>query len=228
MKIGQIFKVFKVCLVATIFLLLFEIVFSIKGVVDFFSGMITSSNGVWVYISIWIIMFLQCTILNIPALAILSLSVNIGIDVLGWKYLAVVILAYMCGCILAYWLGRWFGTKAVRWCAGSEEDFDKWSSYLNTKGKKWYFLTILLPIFPDDILCLVAGATHFKFRTYVVYNLIGRSVGLITMLLTLKLIGLVGGDFPFMLLLWSVALVGEIIGLIIIKRKISSINGQND
>lgn len=217
----QVYKILKVCAVATLLMLVFEIVFSLDIVNVFFSNFITTANGVWVYLAIWLIMFLQVTILNIPAYVVLSASVSIGLNTLSWGYFLTVITAYMSGCILAYWLGRWFGVKAVRWCAGSQEDFDKWCSFINTKGKWWYFLTILLPVFPDDLLCLVAGSIKFKFGTYCLFNFIGRSIGLITMLLVLKLIGIMGCGFPFMIIIWAVALIMEIVALIIIKKKLS-------
>ena len=217
----QIYNILKVCLIATLFMLLFEIVFSLNIVSNFFYKLINTSSGIWIYLAIWLIMFLQVTILNIPAYTILSASLNIGIDVLGWKYLLIVISAYMSGCILAYWLGRWFGVKAVKWCAGSQEDFNKWSNFINQKGKYWYFITILLPIFPDDLLCLVAGSVKFKFRTYCLFNLIGRSIGLISMLLFLKLIGIVSSGFPFMIIIWSIAIIIEIISILILKKKMS-------
>ena len=217
----QIYKILKVCSVATLLMLVFEIIFSLDVVNVFFSNFITTANGVWVYLAIWLIMFLQVTVLNIPAYVVLSASVSIGLNTLSWEYFLTVITAYMSGCILAYWLGRWFGVKAVKWCAGGQEDFDKWCGFINTKGKLWYFLTILLPAFPDDLLCFVAGSTKFKFGTYCLFNFIGRSIGLITMLLVLKLIGIMGGGFPFMIIVWAVALVVEIVALIIIKKKLS-------
>lgn len=216
----QIYKILKVCTVATILMLVFEIVFSLDVVNDFFSNFITTANGVWVYLAIWLIMFLQVTILNIPAYVVLSASVSIGLNTLSWEYLLTVITAYMSGCILAYWLGVWFGVKAVKWCAGSQEDFDKWCGFINIKGKWWYLLTILLPVFPDDLLCLVAGSTKFKFGTYCLFNFVGRSIGLIAMLLMLKLIGIVGGGFPFMIIIWAIALAVEIIAILTIKKKV--------
>ena len=219
MKIEQIYKLLKVFLVATGIMLVFEIVFAFNVISNFFGNLIVNSSGVLVFLILWLIMFAQVTILNIPAYSILSISISIGLDVLGWEYLLTVISAYMSGCILAYWLGRWFGARAVKWCAGSVEDFDKWCGFINTKGKWWYLMTILLPIFPDDLLCLVAGSTKFNFVRYTIFNLIGRSVGLVTMLLTLKLIGTVGGGFPFMIIVWAVAFVGEIVALMVIKNK---------
>lgn len=217
----QFCKVLEVVLIATILMLVCEIIFSIENVNNFFAEMITSTNGVLLYLVIWLIMFLQVTILNIPAYIVLSVSINIGIDVFGWQYLLTVLSAYMCGCIFAYWLGRWFGVKAVKWCAGSQEDFNKWSKFINQKGKWWYLITILLPIFPDDLLCLVAGSTKFNFPRYCLFNLIGRSVGLVSMLLFLTLVGIMGGGFPFMIIVWAMALIVEIVALIIIKRKLS-------
>lgn len=215
----QIIKILKVMLIATFIMLIFEIIFSIDAVNNFFSGLITSSNGIVVYLIIWMIMFLQCTILNLPAYVVLSASVSIGLECFSWQYLLTVISAYMAGCILAYWLGRWFGVKAVKWCAGSEEDFVKWSEFLNKKGKLWYMATVIFPFFPDDLLCLVAGGVKFNFGFYTLANFIGRSIGLVTMIAVLKGIGFIGGGFPFMIIVWAVALLGEIIALLILKYK---------
>lgn len=215
----QIYKLLKVVIIATAIMLAFEIIFYIKAVNDFFSSLILNSSGVWVYLVLWVIMFLQVTILNIPAYSILSISISIGMSVFSWEYLLIVISAYMSGCILAYWLGRWFGVKAVKWCAGSEEDFNKWCDIINRKGKIWYFLTVLFPLFPDDLLCLVAGSIKFNFLNYCLFNFIGRSIGLLAMLGTLKFIGFVMGDFPFMMIVWAVALVVEVVAFIIIKKK---------
>ena len=219
MKKEQIIKLLKVFLVGTAIMLITEIIFSIPQINNFFSDLVINSNGWVVYLVIWLIMFAQVTILNIPAYVILVASINSGINVLGWQYLLTVISAYMVGCILAYFLGKWFGIKAVKWCAGSEEDFENWCNIINKKGKWWYFATVILPIFPDDLLCIVAGSIKFNFIFYFFANLIGRSIGLITMLLTLKLISNIGGGFPFMIIVWGIALIAEFIALIILNKK---------
>ena len=219
MKKEQIIKLLKVFLVGTAIMLIAEIIFSIPQINNFFSDLVINSNGWVVYLVIWLIMFAQVTILNIPAYVILIASINSGINVLGWQYLLTVISAYMVGCILAYFLGKWFVIKAVKWCTGSEEDFEKWCNIINKKGKWWYFATVILPFFSDDLLCIVAGSIKFNFVFYFFANLIGRSVGLITMLLTLKLIGNIGGGFPFMIIVWAIALIAEFIALIILNKK---------
>ena len=217
----QIQRILKVCIVATVIMLIFEVIFSIPAINDFFRNWITSTSGWVVFVVIWLIMFLQCTILNIPAYVVLSASISIGIECMSWQYLLTVITAYMAGCILAYWIGRWWGIKAVKWCAGSQEEFDKWSNVLNTKGKGWYALTVLLPLFPDDLLCLVAGAVKFDFTFFTIANLLGRTIGLIAMILTLELIGSMGGGIPIMPFVWGALLIAEciVLAILIIKNK---------
>lgn len=215
----QIYKLLKVALVMTVIMLVFEAIFSLSVVSNFFSGLITHTNGWLVYIVIWTIMFLQVTILNIPAYTILSASLSIGLDILSVTYITVTISAYMAGCILAYWLGRKFGTKALKWCAGSEEDYNKWSTIINTKGKWVYFITVLFPLFPDDLLCIVAGSVKFDFVLYIVFNIVGRTIGLVVMCVALEFIGLSTGSFPIMVIVWALVVIVEIITILIIKRR---------
>lgn len=219
MKKEQILKILKVAIIMTLIILAVEIIFSIPIVNNWFASLITSSEGWIVYLVIWFIMFLQTTVLNIPAYVILSASVSVGINTLSVLYIVVVLSAYIAGCLLAYWIGYKFGKKAVKWCAGSEEDYEKWSKVLNKKGKWWYFATVIFPMFPDDILCLVAGAVKFNFPFYILSNIIGRGIGLVAMLLFLELIGSMGGGFPYMVIVWAIALLVEIIIYFVLKKK---------
>ncbi len=223
----QIFKLLNVALVMTSIMLICEIIFAIPAINNFFSNLILNANGVIVYLIIWLIMFLQVTVLNIPAYVVLSASLSVGLNILSIEYIVITVSAYMLGCILAYWLGRKFGVKALKWCAGSEEDYNKWSTIINTKGKWFYFLTILLPMFPDDLLCIVAGSTKFHFGQYIVFNVIGRTIGLVTMCTVLKFMGMSSSSFPFMVLIWVLAVVTEIILILIVKRKMKN-EIQND
>ena len=215
----QITRILKICIIATVIMLISDVMFSIPAVINFFSNWVTSNTGWILWLLIWLIMFLQCTILNIPAYVILSACVSVGIQCLSVQYILVVISAYMAGCILAYWIGRWWGIKAVKWCAGSDEDFDKWCIVLNTKGRWYYALTVLFPFFPDDLLCIVCGSVKFNFGFFTIVNLIGRTIGLITMLLFLSLVGSLGGGFPIMPIVWIILLLGEIVAYYYFKRR---------
>ena len=216
----QIIKTLKVLLIMTAVLVGLELIFMIPAVENFFTGWFNTS-GWTLYLIVWILMFLQCSVLNIPAVTLLELSILAGIETLSVLYIAVVMSAYMVGCITSYWIGRKFGTKAVKWIAGDEQEFEKWCEVINRKGKWWYFATVLLPVFPDDLLCIIAGSVKMKFGFYTIANFIGRTIGLTTMLFTLKLIGHIGGNFPTMLVVWSVGLIAELVAYIIVKHKMN-------
>ena len=220
MKKEQIIKFLKLGIYTTLFLIAIEIVFLIPAVNNFFKGWVQNSSGWVLWLVLWILFFLQTNLIQIPSVSLLQISVHSGIEVLSWQYILLVMSAYMSGCILSYWLGRWFGTRAIKWVAGSEEDFDKWSEFINRKGKIWYLLSVLLPVFPDDILCIIAGSLKMDFGFYTLANLIGRSIGLVTMLIVLKYIGIASSSIPFMLIAWCVGLVAEIITLIVLNKNV--------
>lgn len=218
MKKIQIIKILKVTITATLIMLLSEIIFSIPQINNLFSDLVINS-GNWFYLVLWIIMFLQVTILNVPAYVILSACVSIGVTTLSFEFVTCVITAYVAGAMLAYLIGYKFGTKAVKWCAGSEDDFNKWCEVLNTKGKWWYFATVILPIFPDDLLCIVCGAVKFNKFLFLVFNFIGRLVGLITILLVLNFVGMFETNFPYMIIVWSVVFVAQYIVMSVLIKK---------
>lgn len=218
MKKEQIIKFLKLGIYTTLFLIAIEIVFLIPAVDNFFKNWVQNSSGWLLWLVLWILFFLQTNLIQIPAVSLLQISVHSGIEVLSWQYILLVMSAYMSGCILSYWLGRWFGTRAINWVAGSEEDFNKWSKFINEKGKIWYLLSVVLPVFPDDLICIICGSLKMDFGFYTLANLIGRSIGLITMLVVLKYIGIASSSIPFMLIVWCVGLVAEIITLIVLNK----------
>lgn len=218
----QVLRLLKTMIVMTSVMLVFEIFFSIPGISNFFTNLIEGSSGVIAYIVIFIIMFLQTNILNVAAITIISACSKIGgLNILSLEYILIVLLAYILGACFTYFLGRKFGSKAVKWASGSDEDYNKWCAFLNKKSSKFlYFLTILFPIFPDDLLCLCAGSIKMDFGFYFIANLVGRAIGLITVILMLEGIGMATGGFPFTLaIVWAVALLGFIIAYFVIKKR---------
>ena len=118
----------------------------------------------------------------------------------------------------------------MKWIASSEEEYDKWKALLDGKGKWFYFLTVLLPVFPDDILCLVCGSLRMNFGAFFLSNLVGRSVGLIVMMSALTVIKNVSAGFPWAAVAWALTLVAAIAGTLLLKfrKPRSSSDGGND
>lgn len=140
-------------------------------------------------------------------------------------FVCFVVSACLAGSIASYFLGRLCGKKAVKWIAGDEEEYNKWSSTLNCRaGKYIYSATIIFPIFPDDLLCIVVGALKMNFPFFVLVNIVGKLIGAFCMLLFLRVPIIcdffqssINGGFPWALLVYSILLVLCIIVLIILK-----------
>ena len=82
----------------------------------------------------------------------------------------------MLGSAFAFLLGRNFGKKLIVFMVG-EETYHKWTKVL-TDAKYAFFVMMLMPIFPDDILCLVAGVTDMTWTFFAVTILLTRPIGI--------------------------------------------------
>lgn len=134
---------------------------------------ILSGGNFSVFIFI-IIQFLQVTFLPLPAIV----TTVAGALIFGpWNAFVMSFIAIMLGSIFAFFLGRKFGKGILVWIAG-KDDAEKWTNKL-TNGKYMFFLMMLFPIFPDDILCIAAGVTNMSFKFFFITNLITRPIGII-------------------------------------------------
>lgn len=122
-----------------------------------------------------LLQFLQVTFVPLPA----SMVVIAGTLVYGPLQASLLSLAgILLGSALAFYLGKSFGKKLVIFMVG-KETCDKWVKFLDN-GKYSYVIMMLLPFFPDDVLCLVAGITNMSWTFFVVTQFLTRPVGIIT------------------------------------------------
>ena len=134
---------------------------------------IVESGGVFSFIIFVILQILQTTILQIPAIFV-TLA---GTLVFGkWTAFILSFVAVMIGSIIMFWIGRKAGRKFLNWLAG-EENANKWIDKMS-QAKYLFFLMMLFPMFPDDILCVVAGLTDMSFKFFLTTNLIARGIGI--------------------------------------------------
>ena len=136
---------------------------------------IINDGGVYSYLIFFAVQFLQATFLPIPAIV----TTITGTLIFGpFIAFSISFVAIVLASLIMFVLGKKFGKKLVIWAVG-KEDFDKWSQSL-TKGKYTFFLMMLFPLFPDDILCLIAGATtSMSYTFFAVTNLITRPIGIL-------------------------------------------------
>lgn len=96
---------------------------------------------------------------------------------------------------LARVLGRQFAAQFV-----SEKLSERYLDLIRRKRDIFLLLAFLLPFFPDDILCILAGLTDISFRRFFLLVLAARPWGL--------LVSCMVGSATLSIPLWSMALLG--------------------
>ena len=195
----QITKLLWTVVVCTALLLVVEVIFQIPAVSQAFSPeTLNNSDSTIIWVLLWLLMFAQVTIIPVPAMPIYVFCNRTSLVAPGPNitdlfsletlfFICFVVSACLAGSLVAYALGKFGGKKAVKWIAGDEEDYDKWSKTLNcTAGKYIYTATVFLPIFPDDIICIVAGALSIDFKFFLFANIFGKLVGAFCLLIFLR------------------------------------------
>lgn len=136
---------------------------------------IIKDAGVYSYIIFFTLQFAQVVLLPIPA-AVTTLA---GVWAFGpWVATLISFIAVFSASVFGFFLGKRLGKGIINWIVGKESS-DKWSRTLE-KGKYVFFLMMLFPIFPDDILCMVAGTTNLSYTFFIATNLITRPIAIVT------------------------------------------------
>jgi uncharacterized membrane protein YdjX (TVP38/TMEM64 family) len=214
LNLKQINKILSLTLIVLGIVVGFEILFYHSVITNWLSDVVTNA-GVWSWVVLGIVQFLQVVLIPMPATFITLISMKMYPDNL-YLLFAITLAVIMLGVVTSYWIGRKWGKKAVIWCAGSEEEYEKWLGVLKSKKTNLiYLVTILFPIFPDDILCLIAGSIKMNFWWYFVANLVGRAIGLVTFMFVFKAIS----NSIWSIIVMIVLLVALVVIKIIVKRR---------
>lgn len=78
------------------------------------------------------------------------------------------------GSAVVFVAARWYGRPYVERVVDPAA-LDRWDGLVERTGVAGLFLCFLLPTFPDDLLCFVAGLTDIRLRTFLALVLVGRT-----------------------------------------------------
>lgn len=84
-------------------------------------------------------------------------------------------------------IGRFGGNKAIVKILG-QEDYDEAKDLVKEKGMVYVPIMYLLPIFPDDAICMVSGATRINFWVHLIEIVLCRGIGCATIIFGIEII----------------------------------------
>lgn len=132
-------------------------------------------TGIYGILVFGLLQFAQVCLLPIPA----GVSTIAGVIVFGPLTASIVgSIAVILGSLFSFFVwGRLVGIKAVKFIAG-EERTERYREILNKRGKLLLPLMFLFPMFPDDILCAVAGVSKMSSKYFIITSLITRPISM--------------------------------------------------
>lgn len=159
------------------FILLILVILNVSGIFENFSDvekikiLILDSKSLGVIIYFLAIVF-QVVVLPVPAL----LFYLAGTAIYGPLYAFLIsYVATVVGSFIAYFIGKGLGRKVVYWCVG-ESTALKYEKMLGSKGYLLFAIMQLLPFFPDDVLCMLAGLISMRFSVFSLIILLIRPI----------------------------------------------------
>ena len=84
-------------------------------------------------------------------------------------------------------IGRFGGNRAIVKILG-KEDYEEAKDLIQEKGMVYVPVMYLLPIFPDDAICMVSGATKMNFWVHLLEIILCRGIGCATIIFGVQII----------------------------------------
>jgi len=106
-----------------------------------------------------------------------------------WQAFLITFIGVITSSAIMYLIGRLGGYAICKKLLG-EDDCKKASELLNDKGVIFFPLMMLFPVFPDDALVMIAGTLKMSLKWFIPSILIGRGIGIATIIFGL-------GNIPY-------------------------------
>ncbi len=135
-----------------------------------------SEKGKWAPYLFIFIQFFQVSVLPIPG----TITIIAGTALFGpLKASIYSLVGIMLGSVISFFIGKTLGYKVSAWFVG-EETLDKWLKAIKGKDKMLLTFMFLLPFFPDDILCIVAGLSTMGWTYFIIMSFVCRTISVFT------------------------------------------------
>ena len=140
----------------------------------------TVSLGGWFYVVFLLLQIVVTTLLSFVPVASLSF-IAFGTQLFENPWIAFLICftGVILSSILMDFIGRFGGSKLIKFLIG-EDDYNEAAGLVQEKGMVYVPVMYLLPMFPDDAICMVVGATKMNFWVHLLEIVLCRGIGCAT------------------------------------------------
>lgn len=165
-----------------------------------------------------LLQFLQVVILPIPS----TVTVVAGSALFGPLYGSIYsLIGIIIGSLVAFLVGRYAGYPVVSWLIG-KETLDKWLKKIKGKDKLLLSAMFLLPVFPDDVLCFVAGISSMSIWLFLGVIIVSR---VLAIFMTSYSITLIPFNTWWGILIWTILFALIVCLFVVLYKKSDAILG---
>ena len=134
-----------------------------------------SSFGAWAPLAFFGLQVLQVILAPIPG----SITTLFGGAFFGfWKAMLISVGAVLTGSVILFLFAKYLGRPLVTRLVG-EKRVKKYMKNMSARQFWVLFMMFLMPFFPDDVLCLMAGLTAIRLPGFILLVLVTRPWGLV-------------------------------------------------
>lgn len=172
---------------------------------------LVESTGAWGPLVFMLIQIVQVIVAPIPG----QVTGVAGGYLFGWLMGTVYsTIGGAIGFTIVFWLSRKLGRPFLEYFF-DKKLIDRFDYLAKSKGVLVLFLIFLIPAFPDDLICYIAGLTTIRIRTLVLISLAGRLPT--TLFLCFTGAGIAQSNKEFVFIIVGIVLIA--FGLAYWKRK---------
>ena len=143
---------------------------SVEELQEYISGF-----GNWAPLAFFFLQVVQVIIAPIPG----SITTLFGGVFFGfWQAMIISVTAVLTGSIILFFFAKYLGRPLVTRLIG-EQRVEKYMKNISARQFWVLFMMFLMPFFPDDVLCLMAGLTAIRFPGFALLVLVTRPWGLV-------------------------------------------------
>ncbi len=144
--------------------------------------------GIWGATALFILLILQVFLALIPGQALMVACSYLYGFWDGWLLSWTGLVA---GGQAAFWLARRYGRPFAERRV-TPEALSKWDKTAKGRGLPFYVAALVLPVFPNDAMCYVAGLGKISSRRFTFANMLGRAISC----LLASIVGTFGTQIP--------------------------------
>ncbi|MCL2587642.1 MAG: VTT domain-containing protein [Firmicutes bacterium] len=112
-----------------------------------------------------------------------TLFIGVGWYIFGnfWMAFTIIVIANFISSLMLYGIGRWGGRRLLYWLF-ERDSIERKLDWLSKNGVRVVPFLFLIPIMPNDLVCVACGASRMKFWKFLVIIAIFRALEILLLM----------------------------------------------